>query len=347
MEEPTLPTPNDLLREFVLASDEASDGALETLYSQGIEPLAAAVIRHKLRVSLRIDNEDHLNQTGLDLLSAVKTALLPVLRRVRASKDGETVENLNGYVRAAALNAFRQFLRERYPVRLRLRNKVRYILTRRAGLAIWKDESGNSLCGRAEMTRSEFPRMSAGDIEVLRDDLVESRVSHADPDDNSRILELIETIFERIEVPLAFEDLVSILWAALGMREAQTVADSDAELEAAPSQERNVEHRLDDRLALERLWAKICGLPLRHRRALLLNLHDEKGDNLLAIFSTLGIASIRQIAAAIEYETEELAALWHELPLDDLTIAARMGLTRQQVINLRHSARASLRRGAA
>jgi hypothetical protein len=34
--------------------------------------------------------------------------------------------------------------------------------------------------------------------------------------------------------------------------------------------------------------------------------------------------------------------LWKELPLDDLTIAGRLGATRQQVINLRKSARARL-----
>ena len=40
----------------------------------------------------------------------------------------------------------------------------------------------------------------------------------------------------------------------------------------------------------------------------------------------------------------ELAALWPDLPLEDAAIAERLGLTRQQVINLRKSARARLGR---
>ena len=51
-----------------------------------------------------------------------------------------------------------------------------------------------------------------------------------------------------------------------------------------------------------------------------------------------------EIAAALEIPERDLARLWPDLPLDDLWIAARMGITRQQVINLRKSGRARLAR---
>jgi len=41
---------------------------------------------------------------------------------------------------------------------------------------------------------------------------------------------------------------------------------------------------------------------------------------------------------------EALAELWNSLPLDDHAIAARLGITRQQVINLRRAARERLAR---
>ena len=41
---------------------------------------------------------------------------------------------------------------------------------------------------------------------------------------------------------------------------------------------------------------------------------------------------------------EHLAEIWNELPLDDRTIAGHLGLTRQQVINLRSAARQRLAR---
>jgi hypothetical protein len=39
---------------------------------------------------------------------------------------------------------------------------------------------------------------------------------------------------------------------------------------------------------------------------------------------------------------EELTEIWNALPLDDVAIAAHLGVTRQQVINLRKSARERL-----
>ncbi|MFI5179332.1 MAG: hypothetical protein ACHQO8_12240, partial [Vicinamibacterales bacterium] len=57
-----------------------------------------------------------------------------------------------------------------------------------------------------------------------------------------------------------------------------------------------------------------------------------------------GIATIRQIAEVLDIPALDLAALWSELPLDDTRIGARLKLTRQQVINLRKSARERLSR---
>ena len=53
---------------------------------------------------------------------------------------------------------------------------------------------------------------------------------------------------------------------------------------------------------------------------------------------------MRRIAEVIGIPAEELAALWSRLPLNDLEIATRLDLSRQQVINLRKSARQRLTR---
>lgn len=63
---------------------------------------------------------------------------------------------------------------------------------------------------------------------------------------------------------------------------------------------------------------------------------------MLWVFPMSGVASLREIAMVLEIAPEELAALWQELPLDDATIARRLACTRQQVINLRISARKRL-----
>jgi hypothetical protein len=83
-------------------------------------------------------------------------------------------------------------------------------------------------------------------------------------------------------------------------------------------------------------------VPQRH--ALLLNLREEGGGSALMLVPLSGVASIRDIADLLQMPGAELASLWKQMPLDDLTIAARLGVTRQQVINLRKSARARLTR---
>jgi hypothetical protein len=55
-----------------------------------------------------------------------------------------------------------------------------------------------------------------------------------------------------------------------------------------------------------------------------------------------GVASLAQIAKAVEMSVEELTRVWNGLPLDDLKIAARLGLNRQRVIDLRRTARQRL-----
>ena len=62
------------------------------------------------------------------------------------------------------------------------------------------------------------------------------------------------------------------------------------------------------------------------------------------MFPAAGVASVRDMAAALEVSPEEFASLWNDLPLEDAKVAERLGLTRQQVINLRKSARERLAR---
>jgi hypothetical protein len=62
------------------------------------------------------------------------------------------------------------------------------------------------------------------------------------------------------------------------------------------------------------------------------------------VFVSLGIASVGQIAEALSMSREDLLKTWETLPLGDGEIAARMGATRQQVVNFRRSARERIQR---
>jgi len=106
----------------------------------------------------------------------------------------------------------------------------------------------------------------------------------------------------------------------------------------------SVESSLVYRSALLEVWREIELLPPRQRAALLLGLRDDNGSATASLLILLQIATFDELAAAVELAREELAAIWDQLPLPDMAIAGRLGLTRQQVINLRKSARDRLGR---
>jgi hypothetical protein len=105
--------------------------------------------------------------------------------------------------------------------------------------------------------------------------------------------------------------------------------------------------KFDQRRLLAHIWSEIVTLPLSQRVALLLNLRDEEGACALTSLPATGVASMREIARVLEMPAEDLAALWHALPLSDLNLAGRLGVSRQQVINLRKAARERLIRRTA
>jgi hypothetical protein len=77
---------------------------------------------------------------------------------------------------------------------------------------------------------------------------------------------------------------------------------------------------------------------------LLLNLKDASGRGCITLFPATGIASISQLASALEFNVETFAELWNELPLEDARVAELLKLSRQQVINARKSGRERLAR---
>jgi len=119
---------------------------------------------------------------------------------------------------------------------------------------------------------------------------------------------------------------------------------SEVAVESLPDAPESVALRVERRAYLRRLWAEIRELPGQQRRALLLNLTDGRGDEMVSSLVHTRVATIREIAEALDMSAEEFAAIWNDLPLSDKTISAMLGVRSQQVINMRKAARARLKR---
>jgi hypothetical protein len=94
--------------------------------------------------------------------------------------------------------------------------------------------------------------------------------------------------------------------------------------------------------SLGELWRDVIELPRAQRCALLMNLRDAGGNGVIELIPATGTASFESLAEVLEITSEALARLWPDLPLEDARIAEMLGLSRQQVINLRKSARERL-----
>jgi hypothetical protein len=315
------------LRDFLEARDPARVSVLlEALVFEQAEPLVRRIVWRRLGTSMPAqDRED-----------TVADAVAELLARLTTLHRGESapIANFAGYAAVTAHHRCDHYLRFRFPQRHRLKARLRYLLESGKQYALWERESGETICGLTKW-RSQ---PAAGPLEPGWHRSVPLGPA---PDERS----IVAAIFAHVGAPLDLDDLVAGTAAFSGLTDEAPASWEDAEQRVAAPAIDAVE-RIDQRRHVERLWIEIQELPIAQRIALLLNLRDDTGMSALATLPALGVASMRQIAAALEMAAEELAGLWGRLPLSDLEIAARLSLQRQQIINLRKSARQRLARRA-
>ena len=136
-----------VLLPFLKADESESEQLLARLVSDQAEPVARSVIGYKLRVFL--GQGVRQNQDAEDVYGDVILRLLSRLYALRQEPEPEQniFSNFRGYVRVIASNACSEYLRRKYPQRSRLEDKLRYLLGHKQGLASWKNEEDEWLCG--------------------------------------------------------------------------------------------------------------------------------------------------------------------------------------------------------
>ena len=327
-----------LIEAYLNAADtSAADEILVRLLEQLVEPQVKSVIRQKLHVTLHATDNRRENQDALELAGEVKTLIVAKLSRLRTEQNPAGIDNFNGYVQAVINNTTNHYLRRKYPVRLRLKNQLRYLLSHDKRFALWSDLSGEWVCGRGEWKEQDitYAAFGIGQMEALK---------RTDPaPEMVNLSELVAAVFSINGAPMRFGDLVSTVYEACRASEPVEVPEEHCQ-DLSLNEHKQTHAKLEHTALLGELWSAINEMPIRHRSALLLNLRAPDGEGLITVLPMTRIASIPDIARCLEMSETELAAVWADLPWDDKTIAEHLGLTRQQVINLRQSARAMLKR---
>ncbi len=317
---------------LVDTSDEQASELLSQLITVHAEPVIKGVIRFKLRLNSyretqRAESDDIHQEVVLQLVSQ--------LQRFRKLPEANPISDVRGMAAVIAHRTCARWMRRQFPERHAFKNRLHYLLTRQRGFALWQDDDGKQVAGFAPWQEQNKTRQV---LELERLPAVLRTPKSGKPQE---IAETVAAIFNHLGGPVEFDELVGTLVAIVGISDqpVETLAD-DQESPPEPDQG----WRVEKKMFLERLWEELQQLPLNQRAALLLNLKDASGSGCITLFPAIGIATVRQLAKALEITAERFAEVWNDLPLEDARIAELLGLTRQQVINARKSGRERLAR---
>ncbi|MEK6282832.1 MAG: hypothetical protein AABN95_20945 [Acidobacteriota bacterium] len=341
----TVESCDPLLQPFLRATDaNAAENLLAQLILEHADPVISKIIKSKMRVSLDVTNGDRQNQDALEMAGDLRATLISDLRSVQNNPTRKTITSFRNYVAIKTYSACADYFREMNPRRWRLKNLLRYQLKQNQRFALWKVDNNYWCAGFSEwrdMQGSGNLLKPLPPAESIRDRLL------LKPTQDTAAIELLTAVFEHVGHPVQFERVVSLaaeVWRITDFP-ADSIDDPDQELASeSVSSTPRVDLVLEQRIYLERLWTEVCQLPRLQRVALLLTLRDAQGGSAIFFIPHLGISSKEQLAEALELSDAEFAALWVDLPLEDAEIAQRLKITRQQVINLRKTARERLAR---
>jgi hypothetical protein len=315
------------------APDEAA--ALARLNAEQIEP----TIRRGLGFKLRL-YRPQTDQNRPELEEIYNDIQLRLLKRLRALKEDPShnqIVNLRGYVATVTRNTCDEYLRNRYPLRRSLKDKIRRHLLNHSEFALWEDAEHNWLAGFSTSQNTARGRIVIGELQ----EQLESEWKNVDLQ-RLELHDLLTTIFNVAKAPLELDQLTELIAGFWGIEDHATEAVETMSLDEQLRADINPATIIERRQSLELLWREICQLSRRQRVALLLNLRNPHGINVITLLPATGVATFEQIAEVLEIPVAEFEQLWAQLPLDDLRLADYLGATRQQVINLRKTARERL-----
>lgn len=322
------------LRPFVAARGERAErDALDRLLREHAEPVICGILRRRWRGAETAETPD--GEMASEAWSETMHQTIAWLRSCKQSPRPIAVTDFRAYVAVTAYRACDHALRRRYPVRDSLKCRLRALIAREPGFALWEDGGRGTVCGLAAWRGRDRSAAASARLRTGR-----GPVTGADKE--------VAVLLRRAGGPVGLDDLVDAVTDRAGIRDSPASAkgadESGAAWERLADPGQDVAARAEQRAYLRALWREVGRLPVRQRAALILNLRDARGRGVLALLPLAGIASVGQIADALEMTSGALAALWDELPLEDDALARMWGVSRQQVINLRKAARQCLSR---
>lgn len=336
---------DDLLLAFIEATEEVkADHCLAYLIEEHAAPIVKEILGSTVRLHVEVSGAGPYSQEASDLFNDIVLNLVSRLRQLRHDPTQDTIADFRSYVAGTAYNACNFYLRQRFPRRSRLKNRLRYLLSHDSNFALWPSGPSGFLCGFA-VWRDRHEQAGGRLLVRIRQDPSEwiqtAGLTHVSID-RADLTKLLITLFQWCQSPIKLDELVNIVAVICREKDQPNVPLENVLNLAATTV--SFETILEQKINLELFWREVCELPRRQRVALLLNFRNDRGQELTSLLPHTRTATIEDIAEALEFPLVEFLGLWKKLPLDDIAISQLLDATRQQVINLRKCARQRLQR---
>jgi len=311
-------------------------------------PLIRHVIREQLGFFLNTSGANPNQPDAEDLYHDCLAKLIGRFRKQHLHLDQEAIHHLPQYVTRITINACHDYLREKFPVRTRLKHRLRDLLDRHQDFALWRDEKGAWVCCFHAWRNNRPSRASLDRLKQLEENpggFKESVFRH----ENIRYLPLpriVAEIFKWVKSPLELDQMVNILALLLEIRDypAKSI-ETDREIsERLIDRTPLCDAHLELHEAAQQLWEEIRQLPPKQRETICLSFTDENGEDLFSLLCQAEIVTLPELARGLDLPLSRLMALWKQMPMDNETLSSELNASRAQINKWRFLALAKLRK---
>ena len=333
-----------------LSSDDERERQqhLDELVILRAAPLIRKVLRRRFGFYVNAQGVNESNQDAEDLYQEAMTRVVQVLNQLESSSSPTDIENFEGYVSRVASNICIDFLRDKTPARSRLNASVRDILRRHEDFASW-EYNDEILCGFATWLNTgkrTFSDQESGDIERRLEAFQSARFS----DEDVRLAplpQIVNELFEWIGGPIEVDVLVRMIGHLLRIKDEQI----ELLTERAPTRwdvylsvdTQSGESHVAANELLTRLWRAVTQLPSEQRDAFAFRFEDPAGQDLFTLLVGTGIVNWSDIVQGMGRPIDEIIRLRKRMPMDAVSAADELGVSRKKAWKWRFRALATLK----
>lgn len=305
------------------------------------DPLARLILTSRLNFTLGVFLTSPRQPDAEDLYQTVMLKVAGFLAGIDVKNRQLDIEEIRGYLARIIHNVCNDYLRQKYPERTRLKDRVRDILKRHSDFDLWNGLSG-VVCGfKSQRGQAESPR-----VKVLLHDLavyyntVDSVGHEIRQLAKLNMPEMLGELFRWSDGPIDVDHLIHIISEIQGIKD-RPHESIDTIVYTVPLPATISNDGFDliaSQELLQKIWLALCELTLNQRRAYLYTQTDYDGQSLLHVIIQRQAVILSQIIQKLEITREELILLLNRVPMDTTLAAIELGTTNSMIAKWKHRA---------